>query len=265
MALGLEIRMTIPNDRAGRLRDRQRSVEGRTGCGLCGIMSLEQALRPLPVMQAAPVIEAQAITEALAALPALQLANQASGAAHAAAFATTDGKIRLVREDVGRHNAFDKLIGGMARAGIDPVAGFVVLTSRFSAELVQKAAIAGIGIVAAVSAPTTLAIELAQAAGLTLIAFARGHGFSIYTHPQRIPAGMNHEPLVRMANQIARAFATQSASAAVASTATHIRLFWDPRMRQGLNELLATGGEGLDPTALAAAERLAQQVRVSLT
>ena len=186
VALGLEIRMTIPKDRAGRLRQRQRSVEGRTGCGLCGIMSLEQALRPLPVLQAAASVEAKAITDALAALPALQLANQASGAAHAAAFATTDGKIRLVREDVGRHNAFDKLIGGMAREKIDPAAGFVVLTSRFSAELVQKAAIAGIGIVAAVSAPTTLAIELAQAAGLTLIAFARGHGFSIYTHPQRI-------------------------------------------------------------------------------
>jgi FdhD protein len=186
VALGLEIRMTIPDDRAGRLRDRQRSVEGRTGCGLCGIMSLEQALRPLPVLQAAPAIDAEAITKTLAALPALQLANQASGAAHAAAFATTDGRIRLVREDVGRHNAFDKLIGGMARGQIDPAAGFVVLTSRFSAELVQKAAIAGIGIVAAVSAPTTLAIELAQGAGITLIAFARGHGFSIYTHPQRI-------------------------------------------------------------------------------
>ena len=128
----------------------------------------------------------QAITDALAALPEQQHANQASGAAHAAAFATAAGVIRLVREDVGRHNAFDKLIGALARGGIDPASGFVVLTSRFSAELVQKAAIAGIAVVAAVSAPTTLAIELAQAAGITLIAFARGHGFTIYTHPDRI-------------------------------------------------------------------------------
>lgn len=186
VALGLEIRMEIPPDRAARLRERQRSVEGRTGCGLCGIMSLEQALRPLPVIGRAPVIEAEAIATALAALPPLQLANQASGAAHAAAFAATDGRIRLVREDVGRHNAFDKLIGGMARERVDPAEGFVLLTSRFSAELVQKAAIAGIAVVAAVSAPTTLAIELAEAAGVTLIAFARGHGFTLYTHPARV-------------------------------------------------------------------------------
>ncbi len=186
VALGLEIRMAIPEDRGSRLRERQRSVEGRTGCGLCGIMSLEQALRPLPVISKVPAIAWQAITDALAALPEQQLANRASGAAHAAAFATTAGEILLVREDVGRHNAFDKLIGALARGGIDPASGFVVLTSRFSAELVQKAAIAGIAVVAAVSAPTTLAIELAQGAGITLIAFARGHGFTIYTHPDRI-------------------------------------------------------------------------------
>lgn len=186
VALGLEIRIAIPQDRGSRLRERQRSVEGRTGCGLCGIMSLEQALRPLPVISRVPAIAWQAITDALAALPEQQRANQASGAAHAAAFATAAGGIRLVREDVGRHNAFDKLIGALARGGIDPASGFVVLTSRFSAELVQKAAIAGIAVVAAVSAPTTLAIELAQGAGITLIAFARGHGFTIYTHPDRI-------------------------------------------------------------------------------
>ena len=186
VALGLEIRMAIPEDRASRLRERQRSVEGRTGCGLCGIMSLEQALRPLPVIGRAPLIEAGAIATALAALPPLQLANQASGAAHAAAFAAADGDIRLVREDVGRHNAFDKLIGAMARERVDPASGFVLLTSRFSAELVQKAAIADIAVVAAVSAPTTLAIELAEAAGVTLIAFARGHGFTLYTHPARV-------------------------------------------------------------------------------
>lgn len=186
VALGLEIRMAIPLDRAARLRERQRSVEGRTGCGLCGIMSLEQALRPLPVIGKAPAIEAEAIATALASLPSLQLANQASGAAHAAAFADAAGNIRLVREDVGRHNAFDKLIGGMARERVDPAEGFVLLTSRFSAELVQKAAIAGIAVVAAVSAPTTLAIELAEAAGVTLIAFARGHGFTLYTHPARV-------------------------------------------------------------------------------
>ncbi|MFO1070891.1 MAG: formate dehydrogenase accessory sulfurtransferase FdhD [Geminicoccaceae bacterium] len=187
VALGIEVRLQVPEGRAARLRDRQRAIEGRTGCGLCGIMSLEQALRPLPVATPATApVEPAAVVRALAELPGLQLANRASGAAHAAAFAGPDGRLRLVREDVGRHNALDKLIGAMARAGDDPGRGFVVLTSRLSAELVQKAAIAGIGMLVAVSAPTSLAIELGEAAGVTLVAFARGRSFTVYAHPERI-------------------------------------------------------------------------------
>ena len=260
VALGLEIRMTIPKDRAGRLRQRQRSVEGRTGCGLCGIMSLEQALRPLPVLQAAASVEAEAITDALATLPALQLANQASGAAHAAAFATTDGRIRLVREDVGRHNAFDKLIGGMAREKIDPAVGL-----RRADQPLQRRAGAeggdrrhrhrggGLG-------PDHAGDRAGASSGPDpdrLRPWPRL--FHLYPSPAHPRDRLNHAPLVRMANQIARAFAAQSPEAAVASTATHIRLFWDPRMRKGLREILAAGGEGLDPQALAAAERLAQE------
>jgi FdhD protein len=186
VALGLELRLTVPDDRARHLAERRRSIAGRTGCGLCGILSLEQAMRVLPRPRCTIAVEAQALQSAVASLPALQTANRASGAVHAAAFARADGAVLLVREDIGRHNALDKLVGALALAGIDPGSGFAVLTSRFSAELVQKAAIAGIGIVAAVSAPTTLAIELAEAAGLTLIAFARAGRFTIYTHPGRV-------------------------------------------------------------------------------
>lgn len=186
VALGLEVRLTVPDARAARLVERKRAVEGRTGCGLCGILSLEQAVRPLPVMTAAPRIEAGAVTRALAELPAHQTANRASGAAHAAAWCDLDGAVRLVREDVGRHNALDKLVGALARGRIDTARGFTILTSRFSAELVQKCAIAGIAVVAAVSAPTSLAIELADQAGLTLIGFARGSGFTIYSHAERL-------------------------------------------------------------------------------
>lgn len=187
VALGLEVRITVPEDRAERLMARKRAVEGRTGCGLCGILSLDQAVRPLPVMASAPQVEASAVTKALAALPALQTANRASGAAHAAAWCALDGSVAVVREDVGRHNALDKLVGALARSRIDRAGGFCILTSRFSAELVQKCAIAGIAVVAAVSAPTSLAIELAEQAGLTLIGFARGQGFTIYSRGDRIP------------------------------------------------------------------------------
>lgn len=189
VALGLELRLTVPTESALRLAERRRSMEGRTGCGLCGILSLEQALRALPAARSELRVEAQALQAASAALPALQAANRASGALHAAAFARGDGTLALVREDLGRHNALDKLIGALARAGIDPASGFALLTSRFSAELVQKAAIAGFGLMAAVSAPTTLAIELAEAAGITLVAFARANRFTVYTHADRL-AGM---------------------------------------------------------------------------
>jgi len=189
VVLGVEIRITIPDERMAALADRQRHVTTGTSCGMCGILSIERALRPLPTMPPGPPIPAPAILRALAALPATQTLNRQSGAVHAAAFATREGRVALVREDVGRHNALDKLTGAMARSGMTPDDGFLLLTSRCSTEMVQKAVLAGFAVVVAISAPTTLAVELADAAGQALIGFARRGGFNIYTHEQRISAG----------------------------------------------------------------------------
>src|SRR5579885_507289 len=158
---GIELRIAVPAARAASLAARVRQLTGRTGCGLCGAQALD-------------------------ALAARQTINVATGATHAAAWATPDGAVALVREDVGRHNALDKLIGAMARARVDPRRGFLLVTSRASYEMVMKAATVGIGILAAISAPTALAIALAAEANLTLIAFARPQGHSIYTHAARI-------------------------------------------------------------------------------
>ncbi|MCC7427806.1 MAG: formate dehydrogenase accessory sulfurtransferase FdhD [Alphaproteobacteria bacterium] len=183
---GISLAIAIPPARAAALASRTRSIAGRAGCGLCGIAEIEQALRPLPRLPAGPRIAADAIDRAVAALPAEQALNRATGAVHAAAFAAPDGRLLLVREDVGRHNALDKLIGASSRAGHDPAAGFLVLTSRCSMELVQKAASFGCPVLATMSAPTALALDLAQGCGMTLAAFARGTGFDLYTCPERI-------------------------------------------------------------------------------
>jgi formate dehydrogenase accessory protein FdhD len=186
VVLGVEIRLSIPQGRMDKLLERRRMVIAGTSCGMCGILSIERALRTLPVLPPSPPIRARVVQEVLAALPARQSINHETGAAHAAAFVANDGEIVLVREDVGRHNALDKLTGAMARAALEPANGFLLLTSRCSTEMVQKAAIAGFPILVAISAPTTLAVELADAAGLTLIGFARPSGFNIYTHDYRI-------------------------------------------------------------------------------
>lgn len=183
---GIELAITIPAERARRLTQRQRNLAGRTGCGLCGVGEIEAALRLLPRVAAGTPIGAVAIDRALAELPARQKLNRQTGAVHAAAFATPEGEIRAVREDVGRHNALDKLIGALARARIDPASGFAVITSRCSMEMVQKAATFGIPVLVAVSAPTALAVELAEAAGLTVCAFARGQGCNVYSRAERI-------------------------------------------------------------------------------
>lgn len=183
---GISLAIAIPPARAAALASRTRSLAGRAGCGLCGIAEIEQALRPLPPLPAGPRIAAAAIDRAVAALPAEQSLNLATGAVHAAAFAAPDGRLLLVREDVGRHNALDKLIGASLRAGLDPAAGFLLLTSRCSMELVQKAASFGCPVLATMSAPTALALDLARECGMTLAAFARGAGFNLYTHPERI-------------------------------------------------------------------------------
>jgi len=187
--LGLRLDIAIPPGRAAALAQRRRSLAGVTGCGLCGVVAIEDALRPLARLAPGPPVAASAIAAALAALPGLQTVNRLTGAVHAAALAAADGTIRLLREDVGRHNALDKLIGAAARAGLVPAPGFVVVTSRCSMEMVQKAAAFGCPLIAAVSAPTSLAIELAGRSGLGLVAFARGGAFNVYAHPERVAAG----------------------------------------------------------------------------
>ncbi len=191
---GVSIAMAIPESRAATLQQRQRSLQGRSGCGLCGTASIEAVLRLPARVGDGVVVEAVAIERALRELHASQPLNSVTGAVHAAAWADADGCVALVREDVGRHNALDKLIGAMSRAGIDPASGFAVITSRASYEMVMKAAQAGIPVVVAISAPTALAIALADSANLTLVGFARDNGHVVYTHPWRLPAAAPLEP-----------------------------------------------------------------------
>lgn len=185
---GIELRIDIPPQKAALLEDRVRELTGRTGCGLCGAQTLDAAVRHPPAVAEAPTIEAAALRKALADMPHRQTVNAATGAVHAAAWADLDGNLVLLREDVGRHNALDKLIGAMQRAGADPRAGFLIVTSRASYEMVMKAATVGIGFLAAISAPTALAIALARETNVTLVGFARADGYGIYTHPHRLHA-----------------------------------------------------------------------------
>ncbi len=185
---GIALHAAIPQARFDALQDRRRGLEGRSGCGLCGVESLQAALRPVPRVAAPTPVSAAAIHAALAALADQQPLNTHSGGVHAAGFAHDGGL--LVREDVGRHNALDKLIGAMA-SQTPPLRaqdGFLVITSRASYEIVHKAATAGIAMVVAISAPTDLAIRTAEAAGITLAAFARGGQLNLYAHPGGIAA-----------------------------------------------------------------------------
>lgn len=183
---GIEIRLRIPPGRAEALERRRRSMSGRSGCGICGSELLEAALRwPAPV-SAQPRVAVPALRRALQELRQSQVINALTGATHAAGWAALDGGLRLSREDVGRHNALDKLIGAMHVASEDPGTGFLVVTSRASYEMAMKAASAGIALMAAVSAPTALAISLADRANLTLVGFARDDGHAVYTHGERL-------------------------------------------------------------------------------
>lgn len=179
--LGWIVRIELPVQRAAPVRERARLrlVEG--SCGLCGIESIEQVMRPLAVLEAALFVERAAIGRALAALEAHQPLGRETGAMHAAAFCSPDGTIAAVREDVGRHNALDKLLGAMAGQGLDPASGFLLLTARCSYELVEKAAQAGCPVLVTISAPTSLAAARAAAAGLTLVSLARGDSALIVT------------------------------------------------------------------------------------
>lgn len=176
---GIAIQMAIPGECFRRLDQRRRALPGTGGCGLCGSESLAEVMRvpgPVPALAITPA----AISAALQVLHARQPLNDRCHGLHAAGFVGAAGKVAVVREDVGRHNALDKLVGALARDGIDPHAGFVVATSRASYEMARKTATAGIGLFAAISAPTTLAIDLAGRVGLTLVAFARHDTMSVY-------------------------------------------------------------------------------------
>jgi FdhD protein len=185
---GYELTVTVVESRALALRARHRALAGRTGCGLCGVDSIAEALRPIPRLTAATRITAAAIDRAVAGFPADQPLNRLTGATHAAAFADLDGRIRVTREDVGRHNALDKLIGALAAAGVDPASGFVVVSSRCSYEMVHKTAAAGLPLIASVSAPTGLAVDLAEKVGVGLCAYARDGRFTVYAGLDRIVA-----------------------------------------------------------------------------
>lgn len=183
---GIEARLDIATERFVTLKDRRRNLTGRTGCGLCGVESLDAAVRnPAPVDDGLRVTP-DAIHKALENLSELQLVHKKTGAAHAAAFALTDGTVLYAREDVGRHNALDKLLGALAKNKVDPKSGFVVVTSRASYEMVQKTASQGIALLAAVSAPTAYARRLAEESNVTLIGMTRGNRMTVYAHKERV-------------------------------------------------------------------------------
>jgi formate dehydrogenase accessory protein FdhD len=184
-AHGYTVQLTIAAICFARLREKRRNLTGRTGCGLCGTESLAQAVRyPAPV-QGTPSFGAAAVAKAVSSLREHQLLLAVTGATHAAAWCTADGHIGLIREDVGRHNALDKLVGALVRSRQPSSTGFITVTSRASYEMVQKTATVGVGLLAAVSGVTGLAVDVAQSAGLTLLGFARGNDISIYSHPER--------------------------------------------------------------------------------
>jgi FdhD protein len=186
LAEGVELQLTIPDAAAARLETRGRALIGRVGCGLCGVESIRDVLREPRVIPAEPRIAIGALWRAERELPARQVWNDQTGALHAAAWATDEGVPEIVREDVGRHNALDKVIGALARSGGNPEEGFILVTSRASYELVQKAAAVGVRLLAAVSRPTGLAIGLAEACGMTLVALLRGTTANVYAHGERL-------------------------------------------------------------------------------
>ncbi|MBK8016821.1 MAG: formate dehydrogenase accessory sulfurtransferase FdhD [Betaproteobacteria bacterium] len=180
---GFSVYLSIPLPLTDRIADRRRSLAGRTGCGLCGAQMLSDALRPVRRVPSAPEADARALRRAHTELAAGQSLNALTGSVHAAAFADRSGRVRLLREDVGRHNALDKMIGALLRGGTDPSSGFAAVTSRASYEMVHKTAAAGIPLLSAVSAPTALAVRTASQAGLTLIGFARQDRHTVYSSP----------------------------------------------------------------------------------
>jgi FdhD protein len=189
---GIELRMDLAASRLAGLEARRRRLAGFGGCGLCGMESLAQVLRALPDRRgdarADWRIDAAALTDAMAALPGLQALNRQAHALHAAGFLDRSTGIVAVAEDVGRHNALDKLAGCLAQRGVLAADGAVLLSSRVSVELVQKTARIGAPLLVAVSAPTALALRVAEDAGITVVGIARADGFEVFTHPERVVA-----------------------------------------------------------------------------
>ena len=185
---GMELRMWLAQSRADRLSERRRHIAGPTGCGICGIDSIAEAIRPAAVVAPGRSFSPREITAAIQSIPPLQAINIVTRAVHAAAFWTPAAGIVALREDGGRHNALDKLAGALAQQKVAAGDGMVLLTSRVSVEMVQKTAAMGAPLMVAVSAPTALAVRMADAAGITLAAIARADGFEVFTHPGRIAA-----------------------------------------------------------------------------
>ena len=184
---GLRVDIALAPAAQDRLADaRQRMMEARSSCGLCGVSNLEEAVRPLPRLTGGPRLTYAALHAALAALDDAQSLGRQTRATHAAAWADEAGALRLVREDVGRHNALDKLIGAAAKAALDPALAFIIVTSRCSYEMVEKASLAGITVLVAISAPTALAVRKAEEAGMTLVALARADGHTVFTGAERL-------------------------------------------------------------------------------
>ncbi|WP_411800436.1 formate dehydrogenase accessory sulfurtransferase FdhD [Cupriavidus respiraculi] len=192
---GITVRLRIAAEAFAALKARRRTLAGRTGCGLCGTESLAQVLRPIPPLPLPNPhgrFDAATLHRAFAQLQARQTLQWRTGATHAAAWLDAAGTLGAIREDVGRHNALDKLVGALARAGTRTAGGAVLVTSRASYEMVLKTASAGIGLLAAVSGPTALAVRVAEQAGLTLAGFVRPGRHVVYTHPQRLIAATAH-------------------------------------------------------------------------
>jgi FdhD protein len=185
---GIELRMWLSSEKAALLGERRRHIAGPTGCGICGIESIAEAVRPAAVVAQGRSFSPREIMAAMASIAPLQKINIETRAVHAAAFWTPERGTVALREDVGRHNALDKLAGGLAQQKVDASEGMVLLTSRVSVEMVQKTAAIGAPLMVAVSAPTALAVRTAEAAGITLAAIARSDGFEIFAHPERITA-----------------------------------------------------------------------------
>ncbi len=186
---GVELRMWLATDTAEGISARRRQIAGPTGCGLCGIDSISEAVKPAAIVGPGRAFAPEQIMAAMASLAPLQKINTETRAVHAAAFWTPSRGIVALREDVGRHNALDKLAGSLAQGKVEAAEGMVLLTSRVSVEMVQKTAAIGASLMVSVSAPTALAIRMAEAANITLVAIARADGFEIFTHPHRVALG----------------------------------------------------------------------------